>query len=239
MARRSQTPQLVCGSQWSASVVYPTTCALNQYPLFCPERSLWKVESKFFPLSDPSMLSLTRQGALEGACWLEFSLSNLASSWEAGSVIASDCKWLSFGFRSSPWVETFLDLEWSLPSYSRGLGLRVRTVSKFTVEAGNKEKKQRDSTVAWWKIWAPHRISPVPVFRRASFLRNNFANPLQMSNSGGLFVISDSSQQGWGCMHAYVCECVHMHIGLLLKMSIFGPYHILKNCNECMLAGQC
>ena len=135
-------PQPVCGSQRSASSVCPTTCALNQYPCSCPERSFWKVELEFFPLSDPSMLLLTRQGALERACWLEFSLSHSASSWEAGSVIASDCEWPSFGFRSSPWVETSLDLEGSLPSYSRDLGLRVRAVSKFTVEAGNKEKSR-------------------------------------------------------------------------------------------------
>ena len=49
-----------------------------------------------------------------------------------------------------------------------------------------------------------------------------------MSNSGDLFVIRDSSQQGWGCVRTYVCVCVHMHIGLLLNMSIFGPYHMLK-----------
>ena len=97
-------PQPVCRSQRSASSVCPTTCALNQYPCSCPERSFWKVELEFFPLSDPSMLLLTRQGSLERACWLELSLSHSASSWEAGSVIASDCEWPSFGFRSSPWV---------------------------------------------------------------------------------------------------------------------------------------
>ena len=78
----------------------------------------------------------------------------------------------------------------------------------------------------------------MPVFRGASFLKDNFANPLQMSNNGDLFVIRDSSQQGWGRVRAYVCVCVHMQLGLLLNMSIFGPYHMLKNCNEFMLAAQ-
>lgn len=61
-----------------------------------------------------------------------------------------------------------------------------------------------------------------------------------MSNSGDLFVITVILlSKAEGRVRAHVCVCVHMHMGLLLTMSIFGPYHILKNCNEFMLAAQC
>lgn len=107
--------------------------------------------------------------------------------WQLLTVSDPDPALCAVIHKSSFAVETFLYQDRTLPSYPGNQGWGMWAILAFMGGARNMEEEERDSIIAWWKVWAPHRIQ-VLMLKGLLFSRTTFLICSRTSNSRGSFV---------------------------------------------------